>query len=110
MGTAADTISELPFYICEPAKEIHNVPTIAKNSLLSIPKAAEAGYITVFDNEEVNIYNARDTKVVMIGKAIVRGCYDKLATLWWVPLVPIILNKNTDTVFTSKPPTEFLLE
>jgi hypothetical protein len=35
--TAGDTISELPCDICQPAKDIHIVPTITKNSLLSIP-------------------------------------------------------------------------
>jgi hypothetical protein len=106
--TAASTISELPFKIRQPAKEIHNVPTIVENSLLSIPKTAEAGYITVFDDKEVNIYNARDTKVLVTRKAILRGWYDKTTKLWRVPLVPIVINENTDTVFTAKPPTEFL--
>jgi hypothetical protein len=56
--TAVNTISELPFDIREPANEIQNIPTITKNSLLSIPKTAEAGYITVLDDEEVSIYDA----------------------------------------------------
>jgi hypothetical protein len=96
---AADTISELPFELRKPAKEIHNVPWIDENSLLSIPKIAEAGYITIFDNEEVNIYDARDTKVLVTSKAILTGWYDKRAKRWHVPLVPTALNKNTDTVF-----------
>jgi hypothetical protein len=62
MGTAADSISELPFDICQPAKDIHLVPSITKYSLLSIPKTADTGYITVFDDKEINIYDARDTK------------------------------------------------
>jgi hypothetical protein len=84
------------------------VPSIAKNSLLSIPKTSDAGYIRVFDNKEVNIYDVRDTKVLVMRQAILRGWYNKQAKLWCVPLVPIIHNKNTDTVFTLKPPTEFL--
>jgi hypothetical protein len=106
--TAARTISELPFEIRNPAKEIHNVPTIVENSLLSIPKMAEAGYITVFDDEQVNIYDARNTKVLVTRKAILRGWYDKTTKLWRLPLVPIVINENTDTVLTTKPPTEFL--
>jgi hypothetical protein len=68
--TVADTISELPWNIRQPAKDIHIVPSIAKNSLLSIPETTDAGYITVFDNEEVNIYDARDTKVLVTRQAI----------------------------------------
>ncbi len=106
----ADTISELPHDIRQPAKDIHIVPTITKSSLLSIPKMSGAGYITVFDNKEINIYNARDTKVVVTRQAILRGWYDKKAKLWCVPLIPIVLNKNTDMVFTTKPPTKPLPE
>jgi hypothetical protein len=108
--TAASTISELPFDICKPAKEIHNLTMIDENLLLSIPKTAETGYKTVFNNKEVNRYDAEDKKVLVTRKAILRGWYNKRAKLWRAPLVPIILNKNTDTVFTSKPPTEFLRE
>ncbi len=46
------------------------MPSIAENSLLSIPKTADAGYITVFDDEEVNIYDVRDTKVLVTRQAI----------------------------------------
>jgi len=87
---------------------VHIVPTIDKNSLLSIPKFAAAGYITVFDGEEVNIYEAYNTKVIVTREAILRGWFDKTAILWRVPLLPIVLNETTDTVLVSKPPTEYL--
>jgi hypothetical protein len=51
-------VSELPHDVRHPAKEVHIVPSIKNHSLLSVPKFAEAGYITVFDDEEVNIYDA----------------------------------------------------
>ncbi len=41
-------------------------------------------------------------------KAILRGWYDKQAKLWRILIIPIILNENTGTVFTGKPPTKFL--
>jgi hypothetical protein len=53
--TAASTISELMHNVRQPAKDVHIVPTIKTNSLLSTAKFATAGYITVFDNEEVNV-------------------------------------------------------
>jgi hypothetical protein len=68
------------------------------------------GYITVFEDEEVNIYYARDTKVLVTRQAILQGWYNKQAKLWRVPLVPIVLNKNMDRFFTSKPLTKFLPE
>jgi hypothetical protein len=86
------------------------VPTITKNSLLSIPKMADTRYITVFDDKEINIYDARDTTVLVMRQAILQGWYDKKAKLWCVPLIPIDLNKNMDMIFTTKPPTKFLPE
>jgi len=54
-------VSELAHDIRQPAKDIHIVPSIQSNSLLSTAKFAKAGYITVFDNKEVNIYDTHNT-------------------------------------------------
>ena len=84
------------------------MPNICKNSLISTAKFAKAGYITIFDNKEVNVYNAQNTKVISTWQAIIKGWFDKKANLWQIPLVPIVLNNNIDTVLVKKAPTEFL--
>ena len=94
--------------ICQPAKDIHIVPDICKNSLISTTKFAKAGYMTVFDDKEVNVYDTQNTKVIVTWQAIIKGWFDKKANLWQIPLVPIVLNNNTDTVLVKKAPTEFL--
>ncbi len=38
-----------------PAKDVHIVPGIERDSLLSIPKFADTNYIAIFDKDEVNI-------------------------------------------------------
>jgi hypothetical protein len=106
--TAASTISELAHNVPQPAKDVHIVPTIKTNSLLSTAKFAAAGYITIFDDKEVNIYDAQNTTLKVSRAAILRGWLDKKANLWRIPLVPIILNNNMETVLVNKPPTEFL--
>ena len=106
--TAAATVSELAHNVRQPAKEVHIVPSIETHSLLSTAKFAEAGYITVFDNEEVNIYNVPNTTLIVSRGAILRGWFDKTANLWQIPLIPVVLNNNTDTVLVNKQPTEFL--
>ncbi len=106
--TAAATVSKLAHNIRQPAKDVHIVPSIQSNSLLSTTKFAKAGYITVFDNEEVNIYDAHNTTSKVSRAAILQGWFDKTANLWQIPLIPVILNSNTDTVLVNKPPTEFL--
>jgi hypothetical protein len=101
-------VSELTHNVRQPAKDVHIVPSIESNSLLSTAKFAEAGYITVFDNKEVNIYDAYNTKLIVLRGAILRGWFDKTHNLWRIPLIPVVLNNTTDTVLVNKPPTDFL--
>jgi hypothetical protein len=106
---AATKIAEYPFKVRDPAKQLHITPGITTNSLLSTNKFAEANYITIFDKEEVNIYDANNTIITVTRGAILRGfkCPDKL---WRIPLVDMVQNNNTETVIINRPPTEFLPE
>jgi hypothetical protein len=101
-------VSKLAHNIQQPAKDVHIVSSIESNALLSTAKFAEAGYITIFDNKEVNIYDTHDTTYKVWQAAILRGWFDKTASLWQMPLIPVVLNSNTDTVLVNKPPTEFI--
>ena len=92
----------------EPARTVDIVPAITTQSLLSMGKFADANYISIFDKEEVNIYDANDTEIVVSRGAILKGWRDHSTGLWRIPLKPIINNNNTDTVLVSKPPTELL--
>ena len=62
---AATEITEYPFQVRDPAKQLHITPGITTNLLLSTNKFAEANYITIFDKEEVNIYDANDTVIAV---------------------------------------------
>jgi hypothetical protein len=106
--TPASDIQQLHHNVRQLAKDVHIVTTIASNSLLSTAKFTAAGYITVFDGKEVNIYDANNTKVSVTREALLQGWFDKTANLWRVPLLPIVLNETTDTVLVSKTPTEYL--
>ena len=105
---AATEIAEYPFSVRDPAKQLHITPGITTNSLLSTSKFAEANYITIFDKEEVNIYDANDTVIAVTKGAILRGFKCPTTGLWRIPLVEMVRNNNTDTVITNRPPTEFL--
>jgi hypothetical protein len=61
----ASNISHLPTVIRSPARDIHITPGINKTSLISTVKFAEAGYITVFDRNKVNIYDQRNTVITV---------------------------------------------
>jgi hypothetical protein len=92
------------------AKDIHIVPGIKRDSLLSIPKFADANYIAIFYKDKINIYNANNTKVMVSHSVILCGWRCKDTNLWRIPFLPIVLNNNTDTVLCDRPPTEFLPE
>jgi hypothetical protein len=55
-----------------------------------------------------NIYDAQDKSLKVSKGAILRGWFNKIANLWLIPLIPVVLNNNTDTVLVNKQPTEFL--
>jgi hypothetical protein len=69
----ASNIDELHHDMRHPAKDIHIIPGIEHDSLLSIPKFVDANYIAIFDKDEINIYNANKTTIIFSRGAILQG-------------------------------------
>ncbi len=84
-------------------------PGVSQNSLLCTVKFADAIYITIFDKDTVNIYNANNTIITVTKGAILRGWQDKNSNLWHIPLVCMVQNLNTDSVLLNHPPSKFPL-
>ncbi len=55
----ATEMAEYPFKVRAPTNELHITPGISQDSLLSTSKCADANYVTVYDKETVNIYDAK---------------------------------------------------
>jgi len=106
----ATEIAEYPFNVRDPAKQLHITPGITTNLLLSTSKFAKANSITIFDKEEVNIYDANDTVIAITRGAILRGFKCPVSGLWQIPRVDMVRNNNMETVIVNRPPTEFLPE
>ena len=68
---------------------------------MSTNQFAVADYITVFDKEEVNVYNANDVKITVTRGAILRGWRCPNTGLWRIPLCPTIRNDNVTNVNTQ---------
>ena len=85
----------------EPAQELRITPGITENLLLSTSKFAATNYITIFDKEEVNIYDANDTIIMVSRGAILRGWMDTKSNLWRIPVVEVVRNNNTDTIVVN---------
>ena len=94
----ASNMDELQHNVRHPAKDMHIMPGIERDSLLSIPKIADANYIAIFNKDQVNIYDANKTTIIVSWGAILRGWRCKKTNLWQAPLIKKILNYNTNTV------------
>jgi peptidoglycan hydrolase-like amidase len=51
-----------------------------RTTLVSNSKLADAKYITVYDEEEVNVYKGNTTMILPIKAAVLTGWRDKLST------------------------------
>ncbi len=104
----ATEMAEYPFEVRAPANELHITPGVSQDSLLSTSKCADANYITVYDKETINIYNANNTMITVTKGAILRGWHDN--DIYRIPLVDMVRNNNTNMVVMNHHPTKFLPE
>ena len=70
---AATAMDALHHSLRAPARDVHIVPSIERNSLLSVSKFVDTNNIAIFDKDEVNIFDANNTKVTVSRAAILRG-------------------------------------
>ena len=88
----------------EPARTADVVPGLARNSLLSVIKFADAKYVTVLTSDEVLIFDdLGDLKLTITQEAILKGWRCKTTGLWRVPLTPVMLDKKEDTILLDRP-------
>jgi hypothetical protein len=102
-------IGHLATAVRSPARDIHITSGVDETSLISTVKFAEAEHVTIFDRDEVNIYDQRNTIITVSRSAILRGWREPGTNdLWRIPLVPVVRNNNTDTLLVKRPPSEYL--
>lgn len=68
--------AKLHHNVRESARKVESVPAMKQYTFISESKFAEAGYLTVFDAEEVNNYDAMVMKVEMKKKVIIKCWQD----------------------------------
>ena len=103
----ASDLKLLEHELREPARDVHMVPELQGTLLVSAGKLADANYVSIFDKDEVNVYDMTNTKITVSRGAILKGWRDSDG-LWRIPLRKDTGNKNEDYVVVKKPPTEFL--
>ena len=60
----------------EPARTIDTVPNIVENSLLSIGKSSYANYVSIFNEDKVNMYDGKDTVITVSNQKILKRWRD----------------------------------
>jgi hypothetical protein len=81
----ASHTARLPFNkLTDSAREAHVLPDLKAHSLISVPKLADEGYITLFmeGQKGVVVYRANDiTFTASTNKPVLQGCQD-ISGLW----------------------------
>ena len=76
--------ARLPFNkLTERAREAHVLPDLKAHSLISVPKLADEGYITLFmeGQKGVVVYRANDITFTASNEPVLQGCRD-ISGLW----------------------------
>jgi hypothetical protein len=99
----ATTINKFLHNVQTPAWDVNIVPSLVGNSLFSTSKFAEAGYMAIYNKEEVNFYDACTTKITVLADAVLKEWQCPCINLWRIPLVFFITNLNMDTFILEHP-------
>ena len=93
---AGNNIAKLHHPVREPARKVDMVPALADQSLLSGTKFSDAGYISICNDKEVNIYDGCTARILVSERAVLKGCKCPRTKLWRVPLQPRVTNLKTN--------------
>ena len=103
----ASVKSEIHHRVRETARTVDMIPNLKHNSLMSARKFADVNYISVLTPSEVLVYDDMgDIQRSISSTAILRGWKCKYYGLWRVPLTPIVINNNTETMLIYQPNPE----
>jgi hypothetical protein len=61
----ASDINEFHHDVRRPAKDVHILPGIKRDSLHSIPKFVDPNYIAIFNKDKISTYNANRTTIII---------------------------------------------
>ena len=59
--------------LCDPARTIDMIPSLRGTYILRISKLADAVYVTVYDGNEVNVYDGRIATIKFSEAAVLQG-------------------------------------
>ena len=95
---AGTNIEKLHHPVQEPARTVDMIPALADQYLISGSKFSDAGYISIYNGEEVIIYDGRTSHILVSETSFLRLWKCPCTKLWRVPLQTCVTNLNTHTL------------
>ena len=80
--TQGSRVAKLHHPVREPARTVGIVPGLADQSLLSREKFSKAGYVSICNDEEGNIYDGRTVKITVSEEAVLKGWRYPRTQMW----------------------------
>ena len=87
----------------ELARTVNIVPSLSNQSLLIGGKFAEAGYVSVCDKYEVNIYDWQTATITVSEEAVLKGWWCPRTKLWRISLQAQVTDLNVHTLLLNGP-------
>ena len=79
------------------------VPSLRGTSFLSTSKLADAGYVTIYDGDKVNVYDGRTARIHVSEAAVLQGWQFSCERIWRIPITSTVKKINTDTLLLNCP-------
>ena len=98
---------ELILALRKEVREAHTLDDVT-NNLYSVPELVQAGYIPIFERDEMVVYDARNTKIKVSRATVLSGYYHEGTWLWRTPLVRGATADDIPTLETKSSPQDIL--
>ena len=66
-------------------------------------KVSKAGYVSICNDAEVNIYDGRTVKITVSEEDVLKGWRCPRTRMWQIPLKHTVRNEQTDTLILNSP-------
>ena len=80
--TPGARVAKLHHPVREPVRKVDIVPGLADQSLLSGEKFSKAGYVSICDDAEVNIYDGHTVKITVSEESVLKGWRCPRTRMW----------------------------
>lgn len=95
-------------HLLDPEREAHRPHDYQWRLLLGNSKLDDNDYISIFDKDASNVYDATNRHATFTRGSIIGGWrHPHNINTWWVLLVRKVANQNIDTLISKEPPKSF---